>query len=92
MAARQMAAQQAQRYGEMANRIMPFLVSQAIPQAADQLISRQALIDEAGRMGLQVTPNEVRDDLQHGRYAARSSPAEILSGSRSMKTCCRARI
>jgi peptidyl-prolyl cis-trans isomerase D len=79
-AARQMAAQQAQRYGEMANRIMPFLVSQAIPQAADQLISRQALIDEAGRMGLQVTPNEVRDDLQHGRYAGTFFPGGNFIG------------
>ncbi|HEX3819856.1 MAG TPA: peptidyl-prolyl cis-trans isomerase [Candidatus Sulfotelmatobacter sp.] len=78
--ARQMAAQQAQRYGEMANRIMPFLISQAIPQAADQLISRQALIDEAGRMGLRVTPDEVRDDLQHGRYAATFFPGGNFIG------------
>ena len=79
-AARQMAAQQAQRYGEMANRIMPFLVAQAIPQAAEQLISRQALLTEAGRMGLQVNPSEVRDDLQHGRYAATFFPGGNFIG------------
>ncbi|HEY1679136.1 MAG TPA: peptidyl-prolyl cis-trans isomerase [Candidatus Sulfotelmatobacter sp.] len=78
--ARQMAAQQAQRYGEMANRILPFLVSQSIQPAADQLIERQALLTEAGRMGLHVTPDEVRDDLQHGRYAATFFPGGNFIG------------
>lgn len=78
--ARQMAAQQAQRYGEMANRIMPFLVSQSIQPAADQLIERQALLTEAGRMGLHVTPDEVRDDLQHGRYAGTFFPGGNFIG------------
>ena len=71
---------------------MPFLVSQAIPQAADQLISRQALIDEAGRMGLQVTPNEVRDDLQHGRYAGTFFPGGNFIGQQEYEDMLRARI
>src|SRR5579864_4132191 len=50
--ARQIAQQQAQRYGEMAQRIMPFLINQATQQAANQLIMRQALLVEAEKMGL----------------------------------------
>jgi len=68
-AARQLAQQQAQRFGEQAAKIMPFLMQQATQQAVEQLISRQALMSEAGRMGLRVTPEEVRDELQHGRYS-----------------------
>src|SRR5579859_941253 len=64
--ARQMAQQDAQRYGEMAAKLMPFLIQQETVRALDQMISRQALLSEAGRMGLRVTPEEVKDELQHG--------------------------
>lgn len=67
--ARQIAQQEASRYGEMAGKFMPFLMQQATQQAAEQLITRQVLLDEANRMGLHATPDEVRDELQHGRYA-----------------------
>jgi peptidyl-prolyl cis-trans isomerase D len=78
--ARQIAQQQAQRYGEMAQRIMPFLINQATQQAANQLIMRQALLVEAEKMGLHVTPDEVREDLQHGRYAATFFPGGKFIG------------
>src|SRR3981081_330788 len=48
------------------SRLLPFLAQ----RAADQLITRQALVSEAEHLGLRVTPQEVQDDLQHGRYAA----------------------
>ena len=41
LAARQMAQQQAQRYGEKAAKMMPFFLQNAIKPAADQLITRR---------------------------------------------------
>ena len=67
--ARQMAQQQAQQYGQNASMLMPFLLQQDTPRAAEQLIDRQALLTEAQHMGLKYTPQEVKDELQHGRYS-----------------------
>ena len=78
--ARQMAQQEAQRYGEMAAKIMPFLIQQETMRAVDQMINRQALLSEAGRMGLRVTSEEVKDELQHGRYAATFFPGGNFIG------------
>jgi len=78
--ARQMAQQDAQRYGEMASKLMPFLVQQETVRAVDQMINRQVLLSEAGRMGLRVTPEEVKDELQHGRYAATFFPGGNFIG------------
>jgi peptidyl-prolyl cis-trans isomerase D len=78
--ARQMAQQDAQRYGEMAAKLMPFLIQQETVRAVDQMISRQALLSEAGHMGLRVTPAEVKDELQHGRYAATFFPGGNFIG------------
>ncbi len=68
--ARQMAQQQAQQYGQNASMLMPFLLQQDTPRAAEQLIDRQALLTEAQHLGLKFTPQEVKDELQHGRYSA----------------------
>jgi len=78
--ARQMAQQDAQRYGEMAAKLMPFLIQQETQRAVEQLISRQALLSEAQRMGLRVTPEEVKDELQHGRYSATFFPGGTFIG------------
>jgi peptidyl-prolyl cis-trans isomerase D len=78
--ARMMAQQEAQRYGQMPSQLMPFLIQQATVHAVDQLISRQALLSEAGRMGLRVTPPEIKDELQHGRYAATFFPGGTFIG------------
>jgi len=78
--ARQMAQQEAARYGEMAAKIMPFLLQQETTRAADQLITRQALLAEASRMGLHATPQEVLDELQHGRYSATFFPGGNFIG------------
>jgi len=68
--AREMAQQQAQQYGAQASMIMSFLISQDTPRAAEQLIDKQALLADAHRMGLKSSPQEVKDELQHGRYAS----------------------
>jgi peptidyl-prolyl cis-trans isomerase D len=78
--ARQMAAQQAQQYGAQASMIMSFLIQQDTPRAADQLIDKQALLSEAQKMGLKATPQEVKDELQHGRYAAYFFPGGNFVG------------
>jgi len=78
--ARQMAQQDAQRYGEMASKLMPFLIQQETMRAVDQMINRQALLSEAARMGLKVTPAEIKDELQHGRYAATFFPGGNFIG------------
>jgi peptidyl-prolyl cis-trans isomerase D len=79
-AARQMAQQEAQRYGASAAQLLPFLMQQATQHAADQLIDRQALVTEAQRLGLKATPLEVKDELQHGRYAAYFFPGGNFIG------------
>jgi peptidyl-prolyl cis-trans isomerase D len=68
--ARQMAQQQAAQYGANASMLMPFLIQQDTSRAADQLIDRQVLLTEAQHLGLKATPQEVKDELQHGpQYA-----------------------
>jgi peptidyl-prolyl cis-trans isomerase D len=78
--AQQAAQQDAARYGEAASKIMPLLMAQETQRAVEQLITRQALLTEAHRMGLRVTPEEVRDELQHGRYAAYFFPGGNFIG------------
>jgi peptidyl-prolyl cis-trans isomerase D len=75
-AARQMLQQQMPQGGANMAMLMPFF----IPRAADQLIDRQALLSEAARMGLRATPDEVKDELQHGRYAATFFPGGNFVG------------
>jgi peptidyl-prolyl cis-trans isomerase D len=85
--ARQMLQQQMPQGGANMNMLLPFFTQ----RAAEQLITRQALLMEAGRMGLRVTPQEVKDELEHGRYAATFFPGgnfigeakynELLSGA-----------
>lgn len=63
--ARQMVQQQFPRGGPQLAMLMPYFAS----QAAEQLISRTAIIAEAQRLGLRATDDDLRDELQHGRYA-----------------------
>jgi peptidyl-prolyl cis-trans isomerase D len=69
-AARQMLQQQMPQGGSNMGMLLPYFTR----RAAEQLIERQALISEAQRMGLHVTPEEIKDELQHGRYAATFFP------------------
>lgn len=68
--ARQMLQQQMPQGGANMAMLLPFFAQ----RAADQLIIRQALLSEASHMGLRVTPQEIQDDLEHGRYAATFFP------------------
>jgi|SRR5579863_2959528 len=70
LAARQMLQQQMPQGGANMNMLLPFFAQ----RAAEQLITRQALLAQADRMGLRVSPDEVRDELQHGRYGATFFP------------------
>jgi peptidyl-prolyl cis-trans isomerase D len=78
--ARQMAEQQAQQYGKNASMLMPFLIQQDAQRAVDQLIGREALLTEAQHLGLKATPEEVKDELQHGRYASVFFPGGTFIG------------
>jgi peptidyl-prolyl cis-trans isomerase D len=71
-----MLQQQMPQGGANMNMLLPFFTQ----RAADQLISRQALLAEAKRLGLRVTPPEVLDELQHGRYAATFFPGGNFIG------------
>ena len=75
--ARQMLQQQMPQ-GSTAN--MSMLLPFFSQRAAEQLITREALISEANRMGLRVTPEEIKDELQHGRYAATFFPGGNFIG------------
>jgi len=63
--AKQMVQQQFPQGGAQVAMLLPYFSS----QAAQQLISRSAIIAEARRMGLHATDDDLRDELQHGRYA-----------------------
>ena len=74
--ARQMLQQQMQGNNANMSMLLPFFSQ----RAAEQLITRQALISEANRMGLRVSPEEVKEELQHGRYAATFFPGGQFIG------------
>jgi len=74
--ARQMLQQQMPQGGANMGMLLPFFTQ----RAAEQLITRQALLAEANRMGLRVSPAEVKDELQHGRYAATFFPGGNFIG------------
>src|SRR6202049_4658038 len=74
--ARQMGQQQFPRGGAQASMLLPFFAS----QAAQQLIQRQALVAEAEHPGLHATDEDVRDELQHGRYAETFFPGGNFIG------------
>jgi peptidyl-prolyl cis-trans isomerase D len=64
--ARAMIRQQFPRGGPEANMLLPYFAS----QAAEQLINEKAMVAEAHRMGLRVTDDELRDELQHGQLGS----------------------
>jgi len=78
--AQQMAEQQAQQYGKNASMLMPFLIQQDTQRAVDQLIGREALLTQAQHLGLKATPEEVKDELQHGHYSTVFFPGGTFIG------------
>jgi peptidyl-prolyl cis-trans isomerase D len=51
-----------------------------LPQAAQQLITGKAIVAEAQRLGLKATEADVRDELEHGRYASTFFPGGKFIG------------
>jgi hypothetical protein len=72
--ARALAEQQVAQYGPMGKQLLPMIMPRAISQSVEQLITGKAIVAEADRMGLKATDEDVRDELQHGRYAATLFP------------------
>jgi peptidyl-prolyl cis-trans isomerase D len=78
---RQTARQMLQQQMQQANpQTMAMLLPYFSQRAAEQLITRQALIAQAAHMGLRATPQEIQDELQHGRYAATFFPGGNFIG------------
>src|SRR5208282_4657959 len=50
--------------------LLPYFSS----QAAEQLINEKALVDEAHRMGLHTSDEELREELQHGQLGSMLFP------------------
>lgn len=74
--ARQMLRQQFPKGSAMAAQLLPFFAS----RAAEELITQKAVLAEADRLGLHVSDEELRDELQHGRYAAAFFPGGTFIG------------
>ncbi|MFZ1050940.1 MAG: SurA N-terminal domain-containing protein, partial [Candidatus Sulfotelmatobacter sp.] len=74
--ARGMLQQQGAQLGANASILLPFFAQ----RAADQLVDRQALVSEAQHLGLKATPQEIKDELQHGRYAEIFFPGGTFIG------------
>ena len=68
--ARAMIRQQFPKGGPQASMLLPYFAS----QAAEQLINEKALVAEAHRMGLRVSDDELRDELQHGQLGTMLFP------------------
>ena len=68
--ARAMIRQQFPRGGPQASMLLPYFAG----QAAEQLINQRTLVAEAHRMGLRVNDDELREEFQHGQYAATFFP------------------
>jgi peptidyl-prolyl cis-trans isomerase D len=78
---RQTARQLLQQQMQQANpQTMAMLLPYFSQRAAEQLITRQALIAEAAHLGLKATPQEIQDELQHGRYAGTFFPGGNFIG------------
>jgi peptidyl-prolyl cis-trans isomerase D len=68
--AKAMIRQQFPQGGAQAAMLMQYFV----PRAAEQLISQKAVVAEARRMGLRVSDEELREELQHGQLGAMLFP------------------
>lgn len=80
--ARGMLQQQGAQLGANAAMLLPFFAQ----RAADQLVDRQALVSEAEHLGLKATPQEVKDELQHGRYSEYFFPGGTFIGEAEYAT------
>ena len=74
--AKAMIRQQFPKGGPQASMLLPYFAS----QAAEQLINEKALVAEAHRMGLRVSDDELRDELQHGQLGSMLFPDSKFVG------------
>jgi peptidyl-prolyl cis-trans isomerase D len=72
-----MIKQQFPQAGSQANMLRPYFAQRAL----DQLINQKVMLVEAGRMGLRATDNEVRDEIQHGKYSSYFYPEGKFVGT-----------
>lgn len=72
----QMLRQQFPKAGAETSMLRPYFAS----RAAENLISQKALLAEAERLGLRATDEEVRDEIEHGRYSAAFFPGGKFVG------------
>lgn len=68
--ARNMIRQQFPKGGPQASMLLPYFAN----QAAERLIDEKAMVAEAHHMGLRVSDDELRDELQHGQFGATFFP------------------
>jgi peptidyl-prolyl cis-trans isomerase D len=81
--ARALAEQQVAQYGPMGKQLLPMIMPRAISQSVEQLITGRTIVAEAERMGLKATPEDVRDELEHGRYSAALFPGGKFIGQQA---------
>jgi peptidyl-prolyl cis-trans isomerase D len=74
--AKAMIRQQFPRGGAQAAMLLPYFAS----QAAEQLINEKALVAEARHLGLRVSDDELRDELQHGQLGSMLFPGGTFVG------------
>lgn len=77
--AKAMVQEQGPQYAAMASQLMPMF----LPQAAQELVTRKAMVAEAERLGLKATETDVRDELEHGRYSATFFPGGKFIGQQA---------
>lgn len=61
-----MLREQFPKAGAQASMLRPYFAQRAL----ENLISQKAILSEAKRLGLRATDEEVRDEIQHGRYSS----------------------
>jgi peptidyl-prolyl cis-trans isomerase D len=72
----QVIKQQFPQAGAQAAMLRPFFASRAV----DELVNQKALLAEAERLGFRASDEEVRDELEHGRYASYFFPGGKFIG------------
>src|SRR5665213_3120407 len=72
----QQVAQRMQKQQHYPDFVMPFLMQ----RAGQALVQRAVLMEEAGRLGMTVTDEDVRNELMHGPFAPMLFPGGVFVG------------
>jgi peptidyl-prolyl cis-trans isomerase D len=84
--ARVLAEQQVAQYGPMGKQLLPMIMPRAISQTVEQMITGKAIVAEAERMGLKATSDDLRDELQNGRFAPTLFPGGKFIGEQAYES------